>query len=133
MKLTFTGTQEGMTARQFEAFMKFIADPRWTEFGNGLCIGADAEALRHVVLARPDLTVTGFPSDRHDKTAWGVLRLCHRVHARKDPLMRNADMAAWCDAAVATPKEAKEVIRSGTWATVRYVRNLGKPVTILEP
>jgi hypothetical protein len=133
MKLAFTGSQRGMTARQFEAFMEFMKDPRWTEFGNGLCIGADAEAVRHVAFGRPDIKITGFPSNVPHKLAWGVTRLCYRVHPPKPPLDRNVDIAEWCDEMVATPKEEEEVIRSGTWTTIRRARERNKPVHILEP
>ena len=37
-----------------------------------------------------------------------------------------------CEVLLATPK-GPEKLRSGTWATVRYARKVGKRIVIIEP
>ena len=37
------------------------------------------------------------------------------------------------DTLVAAPKEDEEVVRSGTWATVRYARKAGRVVLVVRP
>ena len=49
------------------------------------------------------------------------------------PLVRNRMIAAECSILIACPKESDEVVRSGTWSTVRYARQAKKPVVIVRP
>ena len=111
------------------------------EFHHGNAAGADKQAQFAVInflLARsihthpavfgPDkqipcrvigVTVTGQYKDM-------------RYRARP-PLSRNKDIVEAANVLIACPKGAKEELRSGTWATVRYMRKLGKPVVIIYP
>jgi hypothetical protein len=49
------------------------------------------------------------------------------------PLRRNHQIASRCDHLLACPAESSEILRSGTWATIRYARTAGKLVTIIKP
>ena len=51
----------------------------------------------------------------------------------RDYLDRNKDIVNNCDLLIAAPKENTEVLRSGTWSTVRYAKQLGVTVVIIEP
>jgi predicted Rossmann fold nucleotide-binding protein DprA/Smf involved in DNA uptake len=51
----------------------------------------------------------------------------------KELLARNRDIVAAVDVLLATPRTAKEVLRSGTWATIRYARKAHVRVLLLEP
>ena len=53
------------------------------------------------------------------------------MYAEKRYLERNRDIVDACDILIACPRTLKEELRSGTWATVRYARKVGKPVAIL--
>jgi hypothetical protein len=55
------------------------------------------------------------------------------ICSKKDYLDRNRDIVDNCDLLIATPKETTEVLRSGTWSTVRYAKKIGKPIVIIEP
>ena len=86
-------------------------------FRHGDCYGADAYAHE---LAVKHFDVEIHPSNLDKQTAH-----CEnytRRHEPKAPLDRNRDI-------VALPTDPnKEVLRSGTWATIRYARKLGRPI-----
>jgi predicted Rossmann fold nucleotide-binding protein DprA/Smf involved in DNA uptake len=50
-----------------------------------------------------------------------------------DPLVRNKVIVNISDVILATPFEDKEVMRSGTWSTIRYARKVGKTPIIILP
>jgi len=124
----FTGTQIGMTAAQKETFrgiLRFL-DP--TSFHHGDCIGADAEAQG--MAAEMDCPTVGHPPDNASKRAF-----CDdtRSHPTKPYLERNRDIVDSVKVMIATPKGFEEELRSGTWATVRYAKRIGRYVHIIWP
>lgn len=48
-------------------------------------------------------------------------------------LDRNHAIVDECSVLIAAPRSLTEEQRSGTWATVRYARKMGRPVVILDP
>jgi hypothetical protein len=49
------------------------------------------------------------------------------------PLARDLLIVKSCDRLLACPGTMTEIIRSGTWATVRMARKAGRPITIVLP
>ena len=43
---------------------------------------------------------------------------------------RNKDIVNSCDILIACPENDKEVIRSGTWSTIRYAKKINKTVLL---
>jgi hypothetical protein len=43
------------------------------------------------------------------------------------------DIVVESELLIATPKEVKEQLRSGTWATVRRARKVGIPIILITP
>ena len=129
MKVGFTGTREGMTPEQKGSFQKLIKDLGVTELHHGDCVGAD--------------------SDAHDLSSVYIechIHPCYFSHMRayketkpefvypiKPPLERNKDIVNFSDALIATPKESYQVLRSGTWSTIRYANAIGKQVYLIIP
>lgn len=99
------------------------------ELHHGGCKGADVQA--HEIALRKGCVVIIHPSNlRH----WqGRCPRSDRVLPPKDPLERNRDIVDSVDAVVAAPATIGEVLRSGTWATIRYARQENKILAILEP
>lgn len=129
MKLGFTGTRNGMTEKQRNKVKTFLKVNR-TEISraaHGDCVGADAE-FDSLVGIYVEMEI--FPSENSSMRAYCDAPV---IHPPKPPLERNHDIVDWCDVLLATPKESKEVLRSGTWATIRYARKVGKPIYIIDP
>lgn len=135
MKLGFTGTQEGMSARQKAAFRQMLRDRGVTELHHGDCVGADSDA-HDIAVACGVPRIVIHPPEDPVKRAW-----CHRrdngttevfVKPEKDYLPRNRDIVNQTQMLTAAPRTMVEVIRSGTWATVRFARSKGKEDVLLD-
>lgn len=134
MILSFTGTQRGLDPSQLEAVAGVLASGVELLVHGG-CIGADDEADQLAAELGIDRLV--FPSTRLDKrVADEVLRdrKGSRVTIREamEPLKRNRLIVKYGQKLVACPYEREEVVRSGTWATVRYAQRIGRGVVILK-
>lgn len=130
MKIGMTGTREGGSDSQFVAVRQLIASLRPDEFHHGCCLGADEEIGVLVYDSYPFMRVVGHPSDIKDMTSSAALAKCHEVRECRSPLMRNWYIVNEVDRLIAIPV-GPEKMRSGTWATVRYARKIGKPIYII--
>lgn len=123
MIIAFTGTRQGMDERQQRQFCHVLdwfcqmvdGSDEELEFHHGAADGADTEAARMAArtMLGPELVVARHP-------------------AGHDPLARNREMVALCDVLIAAPAGHHEVLRSGTWATIRYARRAHKPIIMLS-
>lgn len=142
MKISFTGTQGGMTIRQ-EMALEILLDTlleEGDELHHGGCVGADGGC--HILLRRDlnhyeviihihwgDNPRKYMNVDRMTSTRKNII-----YHNPKPNLERNKDVVnEGNDLLIAAPKTAREERRSGTWATVRYARKANVPVIILDP
>jgi hypothetical protein len=123
----FTGTRDGMTAAQMETFQRFIVScDDDIVFHHGDCVGADYEAHKIFTCLRPEAKVVVHPP------TLSVLRAhcTGQVLPAKSFLDRNKDIVDACSMLIAAPK-GPEVMRSGTWSTIRYARKKHTPIKIL--
>ena len=131
MRLGFTGTRDGMSARQLEAVQAMLMCLEYrTIVRHGDCVGAD-EQLHHLAKNR-GLRIIVHPP------AHGTYRaMCtedvYQMMEKKPNLDRNHDIVDGSTLLLACPKTEQEQLRSGTWATVRYARRKGVPVVIVAP
>ena len=119
-KISFTGTRDWMTHQQkymFKEFLKHFSAKGFKVLIHGDCIGADADA--HKIAAE-----MGFKMEVHPCTIESARAHCKSsvltTFAPKPPLDRNKDIVDSGDMLIATPKEDGNVLRSGTWSTIRY-------------
>src|SRR5262245_51409660 len=133
MIIGFTGTQGGMTkAQKYRladelAGVQRVSGGDWS-FHHGDCIGADEEA--HVIAGSLGAEIWLHPPINDKKRAH-----CTPCKVRLAPmkyLHRNRAIAVACTVLIAAPKGPEE-LRSGTWSTVRYARQLKKTIRIIMP
>lgn len=131
MKIGFTGTREGMSLAQRQAFVSTIKAiyPSPSQFHHGDCVGADKEAhdLIRALLAKCYIVI------HPGNTPWlaaGCLADV-RMHST-DNISRNHDIVDAVDLMLAAPHTDEEQRRSGTWATIRYAKRLHKKLVILK-
>lgn len=124
----FTGTRHGMSENQQKGLGKLLNESTTAvTFVHGDCIGADAFAhdlakvLAYYIIIYPCTRITKRAFRRGDEEAPPIA-----------PLERNKRIVDRCDVLIAAPSTDHEVRRSGTWATVRYARKVGKPTIILS-
>lgn len=137
MIVGFTGTREGCTADQTLILMRrmdAIAEAHPSGdliLLHGACIGADETAACHGWGL--GYLVTALPCTLRNMQSAESLRCSDVVRGEQAPMVRNRAIVTECDLLIACPSHMTEFERSGTWATVRYARKAGKPVTIIWP
>jgi hypothetical protein len=101
----FTGTQAGMTGDQITTvarlLQRFYKHELGTEFHHGGEPHSDAEAA---------LIAEGI----------GYLVIVHEGGTPAQNIARNHDIVNVSGIMIAAPRGNKEIVRSGTWATIRY-------------
>jgi hypothetical protein len=127
--IAFTGTQIGMTPRQFARVGLILRSYMPKRFHSGDCIGADAQAFE--IAANIGLYQVLHPPLNRSKAAGNGPR-ANENRQPLDYLDRNHAMVDECDFLIACPKGPEE-LRSGTWATVRYAIKKNKKVRIVMP
>lgn len=130
----FSGTREGMNDFQkghVSAFLKKWFDESQAAveiwFHHGDCIGADeqshriAKELNYYVHLHPPLD---------EKYGAHLASECDKVDPPYSYHGRNHRIVIASNVLIMTPKSA-EILRSGTWATIRYARAMNKPHVIV--
>lgn len=134
MIVSFTGTQEGMTFKQMQKIKVLLEELEPTIVIHGDCIGADEQFHQLVCTYRKifdkQVMIKIYPSTHEHKRAY-----CDgdQIMPQEPPLDRNKHIASEGDRLIACPKEMTQIIRSGTWTTVRKAKNLGKIVYVVLP
>lgn len=141
----FTGTRAGMTQRQYQRFARFIHHYAYKIgfFNHGDCIGADEHAHDAVLKnneyelprAKNIIRICLFPGHgpKNDQRQRAHCKNAYRIYEAEPYLKRNQRIVNNSDLLIACPGEEDEVIRSGTWSTIRYARAKKKPLMIIFP
>lgn len=127
MKFGFTGTQNGMTEAQVNSFNKFVS--KISEFHHGDCIGSDEQAHNLIRDFNPKIKIILHPPTNSSKRAYCK---ADEQRERKSYLERNKEIVNEIDYLIATPS-GQEVLRSGTWSTIRYAKSQSKKIFIINP
>ena len=128
MILGFTGTRDGMSLKQFSAITTLLQETTPSEVHHGGCKGADAGF--HAVARKLGIWIILHPPVI---TKYQVILTANEVRAVKPYLVRNHNIVDEVEGLVACPAQRQEVLRSGTWATIRYARKKGIPINIIFP
>jgi hypothetical protein len=122
----FTGTRNGMTTEQARAVESLLHG--YDRLHHGDCVGSDAQV--HDIAFNRGLTIEIHPPKLSSLRAW-----C-RADIYRDPreyISRNHAIVDSTEGLIAVPAGMEEERHSGTWATIRYARKIGKPVWIVFP
>ena len=133
IKVGFTGTREGMTPKQCMKMHEMLGvlsnkGEELLEFHHGDCLGADKDAHVEAILSEVVYKIVLHPpSNDRLRALCNVniatpLRVLVTVEKPRPYLLRNQDIVDSSDVLIAAPKEKEEVLRSGTWATIRRAR-----------
>ena len=139
MNVGFTGTKAGMTNKQkaeLERQLSYIFNqkPEQYFFHHGDCVGADVQAA--AIAKKIGYKIVGYPgfSPKFPRlTGFRGFFPSDVTHPAEPFLDRNHKIVDAADIMFATPEQPEEVLRSGTWATIRYAKKSGKKVVILQP
>jgi predicted Rossmann fold nucleotide-binding protein DprA/Smf involved in DNA uptake len=113
----------------------FLRSKGATTLHHGDCIGADAYAhnlairagLEHIVIHPPLNEIHRAYCHKTGTPEKGITQ-----HEPKPYLTRNRDIVAASNVMIALPK-GEEIVRSGTWATVRYARQNAMSIYLIFP
>jgi len=125
----FSGTRKGMTTLQLGSARELLNSLDPVAVHHGDCVGADADFHK---LCRHQ----GIPIVIHPPTQDRARAMCNGPNVTILPpqhyLVRNRGIIDACNVMVAAPA-GPEVVRSGTWSTVRYAKKKGKTVYLILP
>lgn len=133
----FTGSQHEMSRRAKTTTNKILLEIYEKSkpvtgpicFHHGDCIGSDlfasglAKNIGYLVHAHPSFLEKKRGFSEHNDV----------IHGPKSPLERNEDIVNICQIIVATPHTYNEIIRSGTWTTIRRARKQGREICTIFP
>lgn len=134
MILGVTATQRGLTRAQRDAALSYLQQlPLLTEFHHGGCVGGDEDLHFLVRGAFPGVPIFIHRGDTPEKWAH-FPGDTHVTELRALPnLERNKVIVKTVGKLWAFPGERQEVLRSGTWATIRTAKRAGRSAIIFYP
>lgn len=132
----FTGPREGLTDEQRAALQLVLETsmavhdiytvgetPEAPAFHHGDCVGADAQA--HEIARAVGWVIIIHPPENDSQRAFCGL-MGEEVELMRKPLPyleRNKQIVEHSKLLIACPGTMEELLRSGTWSTVRYARD----------
>lgn len=145
MVIGFTGTQRGMTILQTAMIDTLLDKARLVgpiraamtnddiNVTHGDCRGADDEF--DAIAVKHHLHRNLRPCNIEEKRAHCEEKRpsSHSLYNPRPPLVRNRDIVHESHFLIVAPSDLHEILRSGTWATYRYAKKLGKPRVIVYP
>ena len=131
MIVGFTGSRHGMDSRQEGRLRRYLRTVGCTIFLHGDCIGADAQA-HHIAMDLGIAIVIHPPIDEKARAHCIGPEDKVMVLAPNEYLARNRAIVKASEAMCAAP-QTPEVLRSGTWSTIRWARKKRVPVSIFMP
>lgn len=123
-----TGTRRGGTRAQLNTTRLIIRQLFTVECAlhHGDCVGVDEEVS---LMVNEDGRIGHPPSN--DKLRAYVINVME--HEPKPYYDRNRDIVNAADLMLALPETTQEQQQSGTWMTIRYARETGTPLFIINP
>lgn len=132
--LGFTATREKVTPEQEITLTRILIQNfvyGYREFHHGCCVNGDelgaklAKQVGYTVIAHPPTNKTLFSQHSFD--------ISDIRQPELDYIQRNERIVEASNILLAVPGTPEEVVRSGTWATIRYARKCSKLRVIIFP
>lgn len=128
--LGFTGARWGLTPQQNEKLINKLNEFKNTysqiKVLHGDCVGADSQF--HKICKQNKFSITIYPPKI--KTMRGY-NDGYIIKEEQEFITRNHNIVDDCDILLACPKDKNEVLRSGTWATIRYAKKKNKEIILI--
>ena len=125
--LGMTGTRDGMTKEAKVSFCKFLEGQEITEGHHGDCKGADTDF--HSELEKRKIRIVVHPpTNSKARSFCKGAKICKP----KPYLVRNCTIVEATEMLVAFPPTKKEILRSGTWSTIRYAKKKRRKIIIFH-
>ncbi len=143
MHLGFTGTRKGLQQPQFIALgnaLKTLVetfieqDYKHISWHHGDCVGADKmfhDLINYYKFFKNTTDLIHIHPPQEDR--YRAYCKGNVMHEEKPYLARNRDIVDLSDGLVACPDSKIELLRSGTWSTVRYARKQHGNIVIIYP
>lgn len=128
MKLGMSGGRTGLSKEAKDILIKFIKNNKIVQVHHGDCIGSDKE-FHDICVSHNIKTIIHPPDDNKLRS------FCKGdvILSAKKYLERNHDIVDESVMIIAFPSTQTEVLRSGTWSTIRYAKKKNKKIFIVYP
>jgi hypothetical protein len=128
MKIGMTGSRDGITKEAQVILKNFLKSNDIEEAHHGDCIGADTKF--HNEVAALNIKIIIHPPDNN-----AMRSFCkgNTIKPSRPYLTRNHNIVDETDTLIAFPSTKEEIVRSGTWSTIRYARKQNKKIFIVFP
>jgi hypothetical protein len=123
----FTGTRNGLNNNQTKKIIKLLKKYKNIEVHHGDCIGADTDFHNLCVDLSKNIKIVIHPPINESMRYYNNSKY---IKKPKDYIKRNHDIVDIADILIACPISEEEVLRSGTWSTIRYARKFNKKVLL---
>lgn len=130
IKIGMTGSRNGISENAIKTLLFFLNKNQISEVHHGDCIGADS--IFHNIIKDYNKSIKIFV---HPPNKSILRAYCDGdfIHKEKSYLIRNKDIVQSSDMILAFPSSKQEVLRSGTWSTIRYTNKIGTKLMIIYP
>ena len=127
-----TASRKGISAQALETFEAVLQEhPELEELHHGDCVGGDEQIHMMVQNIVPEVRLVIHPPINEDLRA--NCKGAYKVLPKKDYMSRNHDIVNTSEVIVGFPNGNHEIIRSGTWATLRFARKKNKKIIVIYP
>lgn len=130
MKIGVTGSRKGISREAMIALETLLSAMTVVEAHHGDCMGIDK--IFHDLVVERGIPVVVHPPNNRACRAF-VTSGSPVMRKEKSYLFRNRDIVDETDLLIALPETKEEVLRSGTWSTIRYARTQDKRLAIIYP
>lgn len=128
MKLGMTGNRSGLSNEIKKMAKDFLEKNSVSEVHHGDCLGSDTDF--HNLCESINIKIIIHPPINKKMRAFCKSDF---ILPEKDYIKRNHDIVDDTEMLIAFPSTNKEILRSGTWSTIRYAKKKKRKILIIYP